>query len=543
MASQFTLEIRRFNHKVYEARWGSVAFACEALLSLRPVLCRFWDAESFRKAGLAESKAQMARELERVDEAIQNRVFWAQLMTLEHLFDVVRAAFRWCEGCPCHSHLEHKEASAADRQRWAQCPLRGHRLPELAAGDFFGCVKSLCGVGVAKLAVNLPSDISGSDVAKCLQDFERGRAHLIFQLTLKLAWYREPPALLFALAHHDRHKAATALSVCLSSDAHHPLLQRLQSPEVRAEAVEFLEGTALADLPALARLTSELRFGFSAERLVEGGHAYVHKRSTAARCRTEAYDSLTLRIGEMKTMMLNNPEFVRHLMDAVSVARTPRALASTLGFRQHPSCQTAKGPWDIAFRKVVYRADVHSLFRTPALQTDNAPGPDAFHVGAQSAGEGGAVLPPIDTSASGQYNEFKRSAAVQFFHVRMRQLMQETGRFVFSVACGGITVRTLMGALAPSSSRASEALQLEAFGVIGDGHLSSGLAREGDEVIVDSVRVGQQLWFTVVADRPFLAKVGNIGDLRSGDLGIALHRCWHVDPESKIVTLSTTPAT
>lgn len=88
----------------------------------------------------------------------------------------------------------------------------------------------------------------------------------------------------------------------------------------------------MLELPSLGKFMAEMRFGFSAERLVEGGHAYVHVRSLKARCRSEAYDSLTLRFGRIKELLRINTDFLPALLECLLRARSPRTLVSALGF-------------------------------------------------------------------------------------------------------------------------------------------------------------------------------------------------------------------
>lgn len=112
---------------------------------------------------------------------------------------------------------------------------------------------------------------------------------------------------------------------------------------------------------------------------------------------------------------------------------------------------------------------------------------------------------------------------------------------MFSIPAEGAPVRSLMSSLPPSSTGSQEQLSLGALGVLGDGHLSSGLGGVSADAVVESVRVGRQVWFSVVVDSPFLAKRAQPGLLRPGDLGIALHTCLHVNADSKLVVLSSTP--
>eukprot|EP00969_Alexandrium_andersonii_P336669 14881630-Alexandrium_andersonii.AAC.1 len=89
--------------------------------------------------------------------------------------------------------------------------MRGHRLSELACGDFFEFFRSACEQSLADLLLHLPPAISDAHKAVCIANFERGRGFLLFEFTMKLSCYLEAPLRLFGMAHADRSKAELSI--------------------------------------------------------------------------------------------------------------------------------------------------------------------------------------------------------------------------------------------------------------------------------------------------------------------------------------------
>ena len=84
----------------------------------------------------------------------------------------------------------------------------------------------------------------------------------------------------------------------------------------------------------MAMFVSALRWGLSAERKIEGGHATVHIKASSARNRAEAYDNLTLRLPEVKASLKGDPNL---FMTCVNAARAPDKVVCKLGLAKHPA--------------------------------------------------------------------------------------------------------------------------------------------------------------------------------------------------------------
>lgn len=105
---------------------------------------------------------------------------------------------------------------------------------------------------------------------------------------------------------------------------------------------------------------SATRYGFASERRVEGGHSKVHLRGSLARCRTEAFDSLALRIPDVRRRLKMDPSFLPALLECIEAARTPKKLVASLSLSAHEAVSWAKDVWGPIYRKVIETFKNHS---------------------------------------------------------------------------------------------------------------------------------------------------------------------------------------
>ena len=372
----FHHELKAFKGKVHRGRWGTMAFATQDILDLQSGLRRFWSLEKYEALaadgnapGAGQHRAQEGVKLQVADAAITSPLFWGRLATLDEVFELIRKLFIWCEGCVCHTHVLSGETRSSIKSRWENCSMRSRRLPELAAGDFWPLLSDLCNKRVATLLLKLPRDLDHGPRSQCFALFERARCQLVFIFQLKLRAFEVPPISICAVAHHKPQVARKAVGECLRSRCTHPRFLTLRSAPVVAEAHEFVSGEDLVVLPHLRRFMAELRFGYNAERLAEGGHALVQRATHAARNRTEAFDSLALRLPEVKLSILNDQTTFTALLDAIVRVRTPAAAIRQLGLDQHPMYACVSNAWDPLHRKIIYRSDTHSMFHSrPPVQ-------------------------------------------------------------------------------------------------------------------------------------------------------------------------------
>lgn len=142
----FRGDLKKFKAKVHRARWGTVAYAVEAVADFERPLRRFWSLAKYGASagpnpaaadGHAADDPDANAQVIVADEAISSSTWWARVLTFRLVFKVILQCFAWAEGCSCHSHLDLQQVSSVVRDRFLQCPMRGQRLPELAAGDLF----------------------------------------------------------------------------------------------------------------------------------------------------------------------------------------------------------------------------------------------------------------------------------------------------------------------------------------------------------------------------------------------------------------------
>ena len=212
-------------------------------------------------------------------------------------------------------------------------------------GDIFDMFHRLSNMTAANILMRLPEDAPECVKTECIAEFEKGRIHIFFGLTLKLGCFLVPPLRIGAATHHHREASVAAIRICLDAEPNHYRLRQLQSEPVLSEALAYIQGEELQNLPMLQMYIAELRFAFSAERYVEGGHAVVYMHGGHARNRCESYDSLHLRVCEIERCMDSDPNFLIELADILLEARSPENLPRCwVSARTHPrGCPRAGG--------------------------------------------------------------------------------------------------------------------------------------------------------------------------------------------------------
>ena len=520
--------LKKFSCKVYRARWGSVAFCCQEILNVRSALMWGWSLERYQ----GDSGDRVSAKLQAVDDALRSDFWWSAIVVLSKLYGLVRSCFSWSEGCPCHSGLDWADVPRQTRLQWETCPLRGLRIPEICAGDFFDTFETLQQQSVVDFMQSLPPSLAAEQRSQLLHDFEKGRAHLFYTFTLKLAAFSVPPLCLCGIAHHNANVARELMTRCLESDAAHPKMQELKSEPLRSEAQLFVEGASLAELENLVLFVAKLKFGFAVERQIEGGHARVFRRGRASSFHTEAFDSLALRFCEIKKEF-QRPEFVEEIASIVDTARSPQRLADALGFSSHPALQDVKHAWSKMYRQVIYKADKLTLYRSqPPNITLTKPGkpggssctqaalehpePEVSGVEEPFADAVAAYEPGRMLTADAQLVEVMRAAALQDFKSRVEVLEDSEKPSMYVCRMPPRAVATLSGRMQPNRPKPDL-----------PGDLSSSEDR------------ASLLFFSVVAANPWRAKAAYKGGLQNSDMAVSVHECLAVQKPNAFV--ATTP--
>ena len=509
VGQMFHTQLQRFSFKLYEGRWGSVAFCVSEVLKLKTVLQYGWSLEKY----LDGSRPQT--EILKVDEALTSSFWWSALLVLDKLYGLVRSCFAWAEGCPCHSHLNWQEVDAQTRKRWSSCPLRGLRFPEVCAGDFFSMFASLQMQEALDLASTLADAVTEEERNALLRDFEIGRGHMLYVFTLKVGPFTAFPLRLGAIAHHCRSTAHDAMRSCLASTDGHPLMKQFRSEPVHSEVLQHLEGEDLANCPNLAIFLARFKFALVVERRIEGGHARIQRKGRGASYRGEAYDSLALRMTEIRRETEGKPEFLEDLSVLLDKARSPRRMVEALGLQFHPALQRETHAWSKVYRLVAYRADKWTLYRSGPPPVEISPSdmfqdPDDDSTGALqdiSELEDAVALGPANRN-NVDNNGLLQEAAVAYFVSQLRQFEQTAPRlFVARVPSGSLV--TLMSRV--------------------QGKPAQSLADELQHPLTDWMTPKGLMCFSVVAANPSRAKTANKGMLAPTDVAIAVHQVIKVE--------------
>ena len=436
-----------------------------------------------------------------------------------------------------------------------------------------GVILRLFIYAAAQLLVTLPRDMTAQQKGACLQDFERGRAALLFEITIKIYPYTVPPGLLYQLGHCQRQKVEQALRVCLMADPTHPRLIELQG-KLKNDSELYLEKTEMEELPQLCVFIGKVcRFGFASERAAEAGHAVVNKRSGGTSIRSEAYDSNALRFPQLK-VKLTSEIFLKRFLEIISEGRSPKKVCNMLGLKDHPGLVGASNSWHHKYRQVVYHADTHSLYEfrlpkesdlppppppsdgaPPAPPSDGAPPPPPSDGAAPPPPSDGAPPappsdgapppPPLDEAAPpplpppehvsradmsfNGFMEVWRSTQLKFLLHLLSIIDEEKGRTFFSCKVPIHALRTL-----PCMLHQGEHIDLKWHKDMFVGEYQARCS-DGTEIIESGI------FFTMTSLNPYQSKRAVKGTLTRGDLGIQIHRVFSRDSVSGNVLVNSTP--
>ena len=522
-------DINRWRGLVYEKRWGTVAHAVHQVLERQKVLQWGWDKDAYNRDTKGNSKSNM---VERVDEALSDECFWASMVVLEELYVNVRMAIAWTGRCPCHDFplgANLADVPADILRAWLDCPMAGRRLPEVATGDFLQMFKDLCVVSSAKLAMELSGSLSPSVRASLLGEFEKARAYFLFMMTMKTDQLADAPSVMLALGHHDRSKVESAFELCLISQSKHPRIVELQEAPLYDDACNFLMGDAITAVPRLDAFTARYKFGYSNEQWCEGLHAKIERGTGLATNRSEAYDSLIIRLPFFRDLLRDAhvqrygmfEDTVRAVTDCLHTARNPKSLIFVLGLARHPAVIGEKHPWSFVFREVAYCNDEQTLFHMPTPKIEV----ERMDVETPSA-------PQLESSF---YNELLRLVAAEDMHRRLAALSDgDMPVVVFSMPIRSSCLHCLRELLSTETTRASCTVPWMDMPDGGTVALS-----EAAVAGWDSEQRGGHMFVSLVLSNPHQAKIIRKSRLVATDVAISIHRVLAVD--KPFILVGTTP--
>lgn len=291
----------------------------------------------------------------------------------------------WAESCPCHWDLKDKAAGVVPEQllRLCEaCPMRGLRAAELAAGHFNHVLQELCEVSSANLLLNMPERLSQGDRATILHDFESGRAHILFQISLKTCHWDAFPWVSFGAACQDGPTAQRIVEETLACGCQHSQVAHVHEPQMADQLREFLSDPAVLFHSQDPEFLSHVRKWFArvrlvpiVERRIEGKHAASSKEVKRAPHHSCPYVSLLHRASEIKAALKAQPEFITPLAGKIMKARSGLAAVKLLNLDCHPYAQNGQHCRDPTYTKIVYHADSHVKYcmSQPQLFMDKPP--------------------------------------------------------------------------------------------------------------------------------------------------------------------------
>ena len=396
--------------EVYENRWASVFKCCSDVVQNERMLRWGWDLVKYK----GRSSTKTDAEIDMVNTAIESEEFWFYMRALRLLGVIVEEAMDWIGGCPCHSCWETPDMDKELLASWRKCICKSFRLPELCAGDLLTFIRDCYIVCTGLLVRDNPLSVARVDRDRVLNEFHDGQSHFMFMLTMKLGPYQEPPFLVAAGAHHEEHVRRSALQKCLSSDCPHPVIRELQTPPVRPELEEYLDGwREFSTCHQVTAFVARFKFSSVDETRVENVHASLERRTGNFQNRSLAYDSMVVRFPFLKTLLKRFPDFRGWLTDMLSKYRSPGNLIKSFGFAAHPTILEVSNNWSPLWREIFYRNDPYTLYRSELA---------SYPCRSFGLRSGGRLLDGVARNPASIYAELLHLAAVDAVQKRMEAM-------------------------------------------------------------------------------------------------------------------------
>lgn len=370
---------------LYEKRWQVVVKFLNNLLAHFKLVKQVWNFQRF----LIDGKDADGDLGSAFDQALSSPMFCSYLFMVHGLHKILSNLENWLESCACHEHLFQNMSSNRQRKKrrklfgggtFADCPMRGKRASELAAGKIEETLAELSSTALNFFSGEVDPGISEADRALLSQDFQYAKAHLHFVLLSKLDFWQKIPWRLCGLSHHWPSIARKVASECVKEfeesmakpgmrlEHHHPVSVRFLARDgpLRSDLEAFIGGSSMSVPLELA--ASSLKFVPVVERVVEGLHRNVKIASKHVRIGPTKV-SLAVRLQEVMEGLETRPAFLRDLEAKFDVTRQPKQAAAALGILSHPifapllqnGC-TDPSVWLSALVKVVHRCDLETQF-------------------------------------------------------------------------------------------------------------------------------------------------------------------------------------
>ena len=352
-----------FTAGVYEGRWASVSNATAKVLLLEDSLRAAWNRSAYM-FGNAQTERKGSNghhiDYDMVDAAITGDEFWAYARVIDLLAEVLDFIMRFGEACPCHSprlrfegparHSAKRRMAAWKKKSRQPCPLAGMRVQELAAGALDDILDQLASLAQAfLLACRAIVALSHAGRGRMVEEFARGRRHIMFTIQLKAAFYKNLPWVLLGCAHHvlEKARACARRAIELYEGASElvkafQLVHELCSPGSigRAQLTLFRDGQPLRNLPVLEGHVSKMKFCMCVERWIESRHALAKKHFSNAAVAKSLHLAFHIVMPVLRGILLGkqNTEMLT-LADCCYETRTSLKTLEIFGLLNHPTIQ------------------------------------------------------------------------------------------------------------------------------------------------------------------------------------------------------------
>ena len=273
---------------------------------------------------------------------------------LDFVCKMQRRGISWLEACYCHEPLFQQYDVDDIRTEilsvLRSCPLQCRRALEFCNGEILRVSHGVANTYAGDWNVKLSRVLCVGDRLELLQQFDMGRAHVLFYITAKVSYAHEEPWHVACLAHLDHDVAMDALRRVKDSHHPHPLL-RLIREQLREEIDIVLEGEHRIDAAVVSNLASiigALRFLPTSERPGEEQHAKTLKQGLRRHYHTEHDMSVALRAPELADRVKQDPVFVKEMGLYCKIVGNAKSCCSAVGLMSYPSMQQhrrASGKW------------------------------------------------------------------------------------------------------------------------------------------------------------------------------------------------------
>ena len=377
--------------------WGVTTEITEWLLLREDVLKRTWDESRVQFADRRAGRLQDAdgpggfgdessAHVVATSKALGSPDFWGFLKLISVLSSILSHIENWSQACACHPATHCYALGLPDRMR-LQCPMRGRRVSEIAAGALNRFVEEALGIGYRDLlqyAAHMPAESS----AKLSHEFSAGKALILAELQARFNCLNQLPLKLLCIGHPDIQTARTHLAIALVQYANvpeghdpHPMCRKLFH-DLRVPLLDFLQGQNIEEFPELLLMRQQARFASNIEVGIERRHAQLHRHIRLATNHSAAFASVGMRKDEIIQLLEEKPGDVTQMALLIDRAGSAKDSVEALDLQFHPSINA----WRVNGRltqtclphnaavNAIYRCDAQTIFSDlPSVSAEPAP--------------------------------------------------------------------------------------------------------------------------------------------------------------------------